>query len=156
MRKILELISLAILAALFVVGGFEVFGPNRLPARIPTHFDTSGNANGWSSPSALLLLPLIALGVYVAMTVVSRFPETFNYPVTVTAENRPRLEALALDLLAWMKAEVAILAVAVMWIWLGAIQHPGQAHSPLWVLVFVGAILATAAWFIGATVRQAR
>ncbi|MGA2569791.1 MAG: DUF1648 domain-containing protein [Terracidiphilus sp.] len=153
MRKLLEAVSLAILAALFLVVGFALYGPDRLPAQIPTHFDAAGNANGWGSPLALLSLPIIALGVYLAMTVVARFPAMFSYPVPVTDENRPRLEALTLDMIAWLKAETAGLCAAITWVWVCAIRHPGQGFSPLWVLIFVGAILVTVGLYIRAMFR---
>ena len=156
MRKTLNAISLATLAALFLVAGFALYGPDRLPARIPTHFDAAGHANGWGSPLALLSLPIIAFGVYLLMTVVARFPSAFNYPVTVTDENRPRLEAMTLDLLAWMKAETAGLFAIITWVWLQAIRHSGQGFSPLWVLVFAGAILVTIVWYIRAMARTAQ
>jgi hypothetical protein len=41
--------------------------------------------------------------------VVARFPSAFNFPVGVTAENRPLLEALTLDMIAWLKMEMVCL-----------------------------------------------
>lgn len=158
MRKILDLISLAILAALFLTVGLALYGAARLPARIPTHFDAAGNANGWGSPLALLFLPFIALGVYLLLTVAARFSALFNYPgwIKITDENRPRLEALTVDLLAWMKAEMVCLFAAITWIWLHAIRRPEKGFSPLWTLTVAGAILVTIACYIRAMVRAAR
>jgi uncharacterized membrane protein len=156
MRMTLNGISLVLLAGLFLMAGFAFYGPDKLPARIPTHFDAAGHANGWGSPHTLFLLPIIALGVYLLLTVVARFPGAFNYPVEVTPENRPRLEALALDLLAWVKAEMAGMFAAVAWMMLYAIHHSGRGFSPLWILVLAGTILITAAMYIGAMVRAAR
>lgn len=156
MCKLLEAVSLATLAALFLFVGFAFFGPDRLPARIPTHFDAAGNANSWGSPFALLTLPAVALGVYLLLTVTARFPSTFNYPVEVTAENRPRLEALTVDLLAWLKTEIVCLSAAITWVWMQAVRHSGQKFSPLWVLVFAGAVLVTVAGYFWAMFRAAR
>ncbi len=106
MRRTLEVVSLAGLAVLFWITWRAFYGPDPLPARIPTHFDIAGNPNGWGSPSSLLLLPAVALAIYLGMTVVSKFPSAFNYPVRVTPENRPRLQALTLQMIAWLKTEM--------------------------------------------------
>ncbi len=143
MRRVLELISLAALAALAWVTYGALAGPHPLKGRIPIHFDLAGRPNGWGSPHSLLILPVIADALYLLLVWVSRHPATFNYPVQVTAENRPRLEALAIHLIAWLKAEILCLLV---WIQVTAIAaaHPGHARlSPSMAPVSIGIILGT-------------
>ena len=52
----------------------------QIPNTVPTHFGASGIADSWGSKMSLLLLPTIVIFLYVMLTVVSRFPHTFNYP----------------------------------------------------------------------------
>src|SRR5271166_2725880 len=109
MRKVLEAIGLGALALLIWITGRAVYGPDPLPARIPIHFGMAGNPTGWGPSSGMLLLPGVATVLYFLITVVSQFPATFNFPVRVTAENRVRLEALALQMVAWIKVETICL-----------------------------------------------
>jgi uncharacterized membrane protein len=83
-RKLLAFIAVAALAASGALTAMAIHGTPPLPARIPTHFDAAGNINGWGEPRMLWLLPIIATGVVGLMTLVSFFPQSFNYPVRVT------------------------------------------------------------------------
>ena len=86
-----------------------------LPPRIPIHFDLTGKPNGWGSPHVLLWLPGIAITLWLFLTVIARFPQTFNYPVDVTPELRTRLAPLAADLIGWIKLEVIWTFVLTTW-----------------------------------------
>lgn len=156
MRRTLEAVSLAGLAVLFWVTYHALHGPDRLPARIPTHFDIAGNPNGWGSPSSLLLLPVVALALYLGMTVVSQFPSAFNYPMRVTAENRPRLEALTLRMIAWLKTEMICLFAWIQWAIVASARQGRMSISLAEIPLFILAVFATIGWHIVATFRAAR
>ena len=156
MRKILEFVSLAALALLVGMTTAALAGAHRLPDRVPTHFDAAGQANAWGSPRALLALPIVALALYVLMTVVSRHPSVFNFPVRVTSANRSRLEGLALEMIAWLKAEVLCLFA---WIQSMTIElaRSGQGRlSPWFMPVTLGAVFATIVWYVAAMRRAGR
>ena len=53
MRKTLEVVGLGMLAVLYWITYAALHGPERLPDRIPTHFDISGQPNAWGSPGFL-------------------------------------------------------------------------------------------------------
>lgn len=156
MRKILEAVSLAALAVLGWVTWSALGGPHPLPARIPTHFNMAGRPDGWGAPRMLLLLPIVAGVLYVLITWVSRYPSAFNYPVRVTRENRPRLEALALGMTAWLKAETLCLFA---WIQTATVEsvRRGRGELPA-ALMPVGLVVVfgTIAWNIVAMRRTAR
>jgi hypothetical protein len=155
MRKSLEAIGLAALALQLWVTYRSLSGPDRLPARIPTHFDAAGNPNAWGSPSVLLFLTIIAVGLYVALTMVARFPAGFNYPVQVTEENRMRLQGITLDMLAWLKAELACLFAVLQW---GMLQAARSSEGRLPRLVlpgFLAVLFATVGWHFVAILRAA-
>ena len=77
-----------------------------LPSRVPTHFGISGRPDAFGDKSSLFLLPAVTIALYTLLTVLSFFAQTFNYPVRVTDENRPRLHALGVTLVGWLKAEL--------------------------------------------------
>jgi uncharacterized membrane protein len=156
MRKVLEVVGLGLLAALGWISYQAVYGPNPLPQRIPTHFNVAGQADGWGSPSALWLLPAVAVGLYVLISVVASFPAAFNYPVRVTAASRARLEGLTLRMISWIKVELAGLFLFIQW---SIIQSVRMGHGALsvWIVpVFLGLVFATIAIHAIAVYRAAR
>jgi uncharacterized membrane protein len=156
MRRTLEAVSLGALAVLFWVTHHALHGPGSLPARIPTHFNAAGNPNGWGSPSSLLLLPALALAIYLLITVVSQFPSAFHYPVLVTAGNRPRLEALTLQMIAWLKTEMICLFAWIQWAIVESARQGRLSVSLEEMPLFILAIFGTIAWHIVAMFRAAR
>ncbi|MFI3240333.1 MAG: DUF1648 domain-containing protein [Bacteroidales bacterium] len=57
-------------------------------ARIPTHYNIDGVADGWGDKSMLMILPIMILAIYVGLTVMERFYKKFNYPtMQITMSN---------------------------------------------------------------------
>jgi len=59
----------------------------RLPDVIPVHYNGLGQADAFGKKSEIFTLPVIATIVFAGMTVLSRFPHVFNYPVIITENN---------------------------------------------------------------------
>ena len=156
MRKILELLGLTALALLGWMTWSALYGPHPLPGRVPTHFDASGQPNGWGSPAGMVLLPLIAGMLYLLMSVVMRFPSAFHFPVRSTALNRARLEAVTLDMIAWLKTELACLFAVLQWAFIQAAESGEGRLFPRILPVFIVVIFGTLGWHLIATVRAAR
>ncbi len=157
MRKTLEAISLAALVLLVWITWRALCGPGHLSGSVPTHFDLAGRPDGWGSPAMLLLVPAVAALLYLLPTVVRRFPSAFNYPVPVTTENQPRLQALALDMIACLKAELICLFAWLQSLAIQAARHPGEGlHAPFVTIpASVVLVFATIAWHIKAMRRAA-
>jgi uncharacterized membrane protein len=153
MRKTAELLSLAALAALVFITINAFYGPHPLPGRIPTHFDLLGRANGWGSPRSLLFFLSFAVAMYLFLTVISRFPSMFNYPVKVTEGNRAQLQQLALSLLSWTKAEVLVFFVWMDFAMVQAARDPQRALTPYPIEMFIVIIFATIIGHIAAMFR---
>lgn len=156
MRRILEAFGLAAMAWLVYLAVGAFYGPARLPARIPTHFGVNGRPDAWGPATSLLILPGVAIALYLLMTIVARHPSAFNFPVRVTPMNRPRLEALAVDMIAWLKAELAWLFAGLEWFALRAARHPGTGTSGAPMPVALVCIFATIAWYVAAMFRASR
>jgi uncharacterized membrane protein len=156
MRKSLEAISLIALAVLFWITWQALNGPVPLPGRIPTHFDAAGNPNGWGPPSTLWLLPVVAAGLYLLISILAQFPRAFNYPVRLTVENQARLAALTLQMIAWLKVELVCLFAWIQWSIIESIRQGEGKLSPALVPVFLTAVFATLGWHIAAMFRAAR
>lgn len=138
MRTPLKFAAFAALLATWALTAYTIYGPHPLPARIPTHFDLAGNPNGWGTPAMLWLLPIIATVVVASMSLVAHFPQSFNYPLRVTPATRPRLQAISLDMIAWLQLEIAGL---MLWIQFAIIQAARSGHNSLPPLIVPGVIL---------------
>jgi uncharacterized membrane protein len=155
MRKNLEIIGLVMLAILCWITWEALYGPDRLPARIPTHFNLAGTPDGWGPPSTLLFLPIVAVVVYSLITVVSLFPSAFNYSVRVTSENRLRLQALSLQMVAWLKFDLACLFTWLQWSIISTVRCGHGRLSPLIVPFFLVVVFGTCIAHIVAMFRTA-
>jgi uncharacterized membrane protein len=131
------------------------FGPERLPERIPIHFDGAGNPNGWGHPRTFLILPLVTLGLYLVITLVAQFPAALNYPVRVTAENRARLERLALEMVTWLKVELVWLFVGIQWFTIDAARS-GRGVLPWFFPVGIAVVFLTIGWYLVSMFRAGR
>ncbi len=156
MRRLLGVVGIAILGLLFLMTAIAVFGRDPLPERIPTHFDLSGHADGWSSSTSIVFLPFFALVLYLLITIVARYPAFNHYPVEVTHENRSRLESLALGMMAWLKVEMAGIFLCIQITLIHAANHPEQTASLFGLWIMLGTVIATVFYFIVAMVLAGR
>jgi hypothetical protein len=113
-----------------------------LPPVIPVHFGISGKPDGWGAKPIVCLFPALSAAIYVGLTVLSRFPHTFNYPVPITEENAARQYRLACELLSWLKAELICLFGWIAWgtiqVALGKAEGLGVGFAPAVMLVIFG------------------
>jgi len=58
-----------------------------LPDLIPINYNFSGQAYNFGEKSVIIKVPVIATVLFVGMTILSRFPRIFNYPVIITENN---------------------------------------------------------------------
>jgi len=154
MRKVLETLSLACLAVMVWIT-YEAFnGP--LPERIPIHFDAAGNPTGWGPPSSLILLPVVATGLYLLLTVISLLPTRIKSAVKLTAESRERIQALTSQMLAWIKAEITGLILFIQWFILAGIKDGSNRIPAIAPPAFIVVIFATVGWHLIAVFRAMR
>ena len=138
MRKLLQAISLIALAALLWITYDALYGASRLTGPIPTHFGIDGQPNAWGDPKMLLMLPGVGIFLYLTMTLVSFFPSSFNYPVRVTPRNRERLQSIALNMIAALKAETLLLLALLQYF---TIQGVRTGHNGLPPALMITAIV---------------
>nr|HET6900904.1 DUF1648 domain-containing protein [Ktedonobacteraceae bacterium] len=115
------LTALGIITAL----AMTVWGYFALPAIIPTHFGASGAPDAYGGKESLLILPIISICLAVSLTFLSRYPQIYNYPWPITAENAPRQYALARLLMCGITFEVVWMCCVLQWLLIQA----AQSHS---------------------------
>jgi apolipoprotein N-acyltransferase len=107
----------------------------------------TGHPDGFGSKSTLLILPAVAVLLYLVLSVVVRYPAYFNFPVQVTDRNRQPLRDLAIGMIGWLKAEVMCIFA---WLTLAAIstaEGHGSGLGPAFAPVSIAVIAATIALF---------
>ena len=133
---------------LLFLGGTLAFSWSSLPARVPTHFGVSGQADSYGDKMALLALPVITVVLYVLLTALSFFPQFFNFPWPITEDNATAQYRLARTMLGWLKVELVAIFAYINW----QIIQAAQGHAPglgLWFLpVVLLIVFGTLAWHI--------
>lgn len=155
MRKLLECLAFAALAALFYLTWTAIYGPNHLSGQIPTHFNGLGEPTSYGPVSTLWLLPVIGTGLYALITVVSAFPASFNFPVRVTAQNRDRLYRIATRMVVSIKAEILILFAFLQHAIIQSVRTQTNSIPLLLIPIALGVIFLTLGLHLAALVRSA-
>jgi uncharacterized membrane protein len=140
MRKLAEVVATLGLVALCATLALEWA---HLPDRVPTHFGLTGQPDEFGSRSTLLVLPAIALVLYIVLTAVARYPACFNYPVAVTRLNRAALQDLVIDMLTWLKAEIVWIFAWITFAAASTARGQSSGLGPAFTPVSLGAIAAT-------------
>jgi uncharacterized membrane protein len=158
MRAILDAASFVLLIVLLAVTGFALYGPNHLPDQIPTHVDSLGQPDAWMARSSLEIVPMIAVVLFIGLTVVSAYSSLAKHAAQVSHESGPPIESLVLNLLAWIKAESMAIFATIQLNATQAARHP-EVGTTVWSVltwVVVAAIFGTVAWYVTVMIRMQR
>jgi hypothetical protein len=90
------------------------------------------------------------------LSVVALFPSTFNYPARVTPQNRPRLEALVRQLLAWIKVDMVCLFAWIQWSILEGMRQGYMNPPRLLMPIFLVVVLGTTIGYVVAMILAGR
>lgn len=101
--KILEVIALIVFISIWVT---VIYFYNKLPQIIPVHFDLSGNVDRMGDKSSIFTLPFVASFIYLLITVISKYPQSFNYLQEITLDNAKSQYTFATRLLRVIKVIV--------------------------------------------------
>lgn len=153
LEQVLDRFSLA--GVLFVVVLLAAVW-DRLPARVPTHFGMSGAPNAWGSRNSLLLFAIVPLVIHVGLTVLSRVPWLYNYPVKVTEENFERLYRQGRGLILWLRTEIVWLFAVLGWKTIQVATVQASGLGPRLVFPALGVIYGTVIYFIVLMYRARR
>lgn len=132
---------LGIITALLLVI-IPLYYYNALPERIPKHFNFQGDPDATGPKWTLLILTVVGLALYLVMTILNKFPHTFNYMVTITEENAYIQYKYACRLIRIMKVSILFIFFYIssmnVLIALGRFQSLSKYFLPtMLLLVFV-------------------
>lgn len=123
--KLVDLLGWLILLALW---GLTISHFSTLPDTIPTHFNASGEADGFGSKASIIGLPVIATLLFIGLTVLNRYPHIFNYPAAITQDNALRLYTLATRMLRYLKLVLVLVFGGIEFM---TIQHATRKAAGL-------------------------
>jgi hypothetical protein len=147
----LDWFTLVGLAALWAIA---IHAWVNLPEYIPIHFGNDGRPDRWGDKGWIWLLPSLGTLQVLFLTVLRRFPHTFNYLVPITEENAAYQYAIACSLLNWLKAQLVWFFAYIEWQMVqGSIRsiRLGAWFLPLFLLIlplFLLVVFATIGYWL--------
>ena len=83
-EKLANIIGIASIVAMIL---YIELNWSALPDDVPIHFNAAGEVDRWDSKWSMLILPIIAIALYIFMEVIEKRPHTHNYPARLTEQN---------------------------------------------------------------------
>jgi uncharacterized membrane protein len=112
LEKVLLMLSIFGIVAMFV---YVILIWPYLPETIPRHFNFKGEPDGFGGKGFILVLPFTGLGIFILTTLLSQFPDAFNYPDNVTEEQKQRLYIHWRICLSWMQTQMIYFFLYGVW-----------------------------------------
>lgn len=128
--RFLEAASWIIMTALWI---FMIAEMKKLPEIIPSHFTVNGEIDDYSDKATLWLLPSIGTVLFLGLTWLNRFPQIFNYPVKITAENAVKQYKMATRLIRILKLTLLIVFFMISFMIIKSAK--GELIQPVKLLV---------------------
>ena len=82
--KAIELLGWISIMAIWLL---TIISYTNLPDIIPTHYNAEGDPDGFGGKRLILIEPFIATVIFFGMTILNKFPHTYNYLTEITTEN---------------------------------------------------------------------
>ena len=129
-----EMITLSVLA-LMIVYIFIIY--HDLPETIPTHFNGEGEENGFGNKSMIWLLPGIGAILYIAFSILNRFPHIHNYNINITKENALKNYRFSSRILRFTLVFVMLLFVGIAYDIVSYVNGQGNVFGNWFVTVII-------------------
>ncbi len=137
------------LAFLGLILGFLIalFAYDSLPEQIPSHINANGEVDNYSSKQFIWGLPIIALFLYILLTVINKSPHLFNYPVKVTTENAAQQYGIAVRLNRMIKAWCCLFFALFTYQFIQLANSGSEEMGMMSVMVFVVGIIGIVGYY---------
>lgn len=136
---VIEVVAVLGLIALILI---PLVAYSSLPDSIPIHYGANGEADGWGSKISIFFLPILGICLYGLFKWLSRYPHKFNYPYSITEENRERSYSMALRMMTILNALVmgsfAYITYTSIRTAAGEASGLGKAFIPIFIMLNVG------------------
>jgi hypothetical protein len=137
-ERIMQVVGIGAVVAMWV---YVVRAWPDLPATVATHFDLTGQPDGWNGRATLLELPILATVFFVVFTLFENFPKAHHLR-RVTAAHVPAVHSLSRLGILWFKL-VLVLGLGFGFAASVKVAHGKATGLPVWYLpAFLGSIAA--------------
>jgi|SRR5678815_3253198 uncharacterized membrane protein len=150
--SVLEILAAVGVFALMAVAAVYY---SRLPESIPTHFNVSGEPDGWGGKTSLLLTPLIGAVAYASFTVLSRFPHKLNYLWAITESNARRQYILSRRMLSAVKLVLVFNFFYITWSTIRTALGNRMGLSPFFTVLQIPVLAAILGYYVMKARREA-
>jgi len=126
----------------FVVLGVITFVLNfgALPESVPIHFGLTGHPNGWAPKPVALIVPVLAVGLYLLLSA-GRASGKFNLPWKLNDANRDQLVELCREFLWTSNVLVSAMLAYLQWAMIQIALHRMEGVGAWFTPVFIGGML---------------
>jgi len=143
-RILPELIAVAALLTMFVALASSW---SSLPERVPRHFGITGKPDAWGGTATLYALPAIGVVLYILLTVVRAIPGSANLPGIDRKTMTPAQSALAIEMLGWLKAQMAVLFAYLEIMTIRIARGNAEGLHVYVMLLWIILMMGTAGWY---------
>ncbi len=134
--------------SIFAIWALPVASYTTLPETIPIHYNIAGQADNFGEKSNLFILPVVATILFIALTILNKFPHLFNYPAGITQHNALKQYAIATRFIRYLKFIIVMIFGSIV---LLTIRNAnGKPNGPVaWFLpLILGLIFLPLAYFV--------
>lgn len=115
---------------------------NRLPEKIPTHYNGVGEIDGYGSRFTIWLTPVIMILTYLLISFLEQHPDYWNTGVNVTRKNAERVYSVLKNMIVTLKL-VLVLTFGYMSVWTTTGTGLGKWFLPVSLALTFGPVV----WF---------
>ncbi|MFD1021020.1 DUF1648 domain-containing protein [Thalassobacillus hwangdonensis] len=119
----------------------------KLPEKVPMHFNGRGEVDRYGDKAELWILPAIMVVLWVGLTMLERYPHTFNY-MNLTKDNVEQQYQNARLMMNVLKTEITFLFVYICWEIVQSAIRGSNEWAALQIPIFTGVIMLTVILFV--------
>ncbi|HET8809044.1 MAG TPA: DUF1648 domain-containing protein [Flavobacteriaceae bacterium] len=148
--KWLEIVAWASLIFLWF---WTFWNYTNLPETIPTHFNASGEPDAYGSKNTIFTLPIIASLLFLLLSVISRFPYKYNYPIKITSENATAQYANTARMMRVLKLSIMLVFLLINILTIRTATGEAEGLGWWFMLVVLGLIVGPMVYFLNRSYR---
>ena len=103
---LIEILGLLLFSSTWI---FIISIYNCLPDIIPIHYNAFGTADNFGKKWMILSLPIVSTVLFIGLTLLNYFPESFNYPTKINEDNALIQYTYATRLIRYLKLVIVFI-----------------------------------------------
>jgi uncharacterized membrane protein len=103
---LIEILGLLLFSSTWI---FIISIYNNLPDIIPNHYNALGTADNFGKKWMILSLPIVSTVLFIGLTLLNYFPESFNYPTKINEDNALIQYTYATRLIRYLKLVIVFI-----------------------------------------------